>query len=275
MTSEDDIEVLRNIEDPIERGRRAGQLLNQYQQSANELARMRREAIEMAHEKYGLSYTTVAGQLGLTKGRISQIRTSAPSAERAFFGVGPVTIIVPERIGEYGRRMAVVSSEDDATAEELRELLSGLHLRTTKVRIPPETTEIEKGDVVLVCGPKSAPVGAILLETDPRIRIISTGKLWEITDLVSGLNYGSPMDTATPTASDVAYLARRRQGGRVVVHIAGIHATGSVGVAKYLTENVADLFKKLGDVSFSMIIGCSFEGTHIASTRAIAGPYKW
>ncbi|EQD44079.1 RNA polymerase, sigma-24 subunit, ECF subfamily [mine drainage metagenome] len=60
---------------------------------------MRREAIEIAHDLYGLSYTQVASELGLTKGRISQIRTSAPPAERAFFGVGPVTIIVPERIG--------------------------------------------------------------------------------------------------------------------------------------------------------------------------------
>ena len=275
MASEDDIEVLRNIVDPIERGRRAGQLLNQYQQSANELARMRREAIEVAHELYGLSYTQVASELGLTKGRISQIRTSAPPAERVFFGVGPVTIIVPERIGVYGRRMAVVASEDDATAEELRDLLTGLHLQAAKVRITPETTKIEEGDVVLVCGPTSAIVGAILLETDPRVRIVATSKHLEVADLASGLNYGSPMDAATPSDDDVAYLARRRQGGRVVVHIAGIHTAGSVGAAKYLTEHVADLFRKLGDVSFSMIIGCSFEGTQITSTRVIAGPYEW
>ena len=269
------METVRNISDPIERGRRAGQLLIRYQQSANELARIRREAIEIAHAEYGLSYTEVASKFGLTKGRISQIRTSAPLAERAFFGFGPVTVIVPERFGVYGRRMAVVASEDDAAAEELRDLLSQLHLQSTKVRIPPKTNEIEEGDIVLVCGPKSASVGAMLLETDPRIRMTSTGGQWEITDLVSGINYGSPMDAAIPSDGDVAYLARRRDGNRVIVHIAGIHATGSVGAASYLTEHVADLFKKLGDVSFSMVIGCRFEGTHIASTEVIAGPHIW
>ncbi|MFC7660888.1 helix-turn-helix domain-containing protein [Pseudonocardia benzenivorans] len=56
-----------------------------------ELARLRRAAIEEARDQLGGSYTEVAKAFGLTKGRITQIRNSAPPAHRAFFGVGPST----------------------------------------------------------------------------------------------------------------------------------------------------------------------------------------
>ena len=69
---------IRNIADPIERGRRAGDLLNSQQGVVNELAQIRREAIEIAHTESGLTYAEIASGLGLSKGRISQITTSTP-----------------------------------------------------------------------------------------------------------------------------------------------------------------------------------------------------
>ncbi|MHB1503629.1 MAG: sigma factor-like helix-turn-helix DNA-binding protein [Acidimicrobiales bacterium] len=275
MTGEDDVEALRKIPDPIERGQRAGDLLARYQQSAIELARLRREAIELAHEERGLSYTEIASKLGLTKGRISQIRTSAPPRERAFFGIGPVVVVVPERVGVAGRRMAVVAGEDDTAAEQLRDLLSQLHLQSTKVRISPETAEVEGGDVVLVCGPKSAVVASKLMESDPRVRLTNRTGQWKIVDLVAARDYESPMDAPEPSDGDLAYVARHREGARVLVHIAGIHAIGSVGAATFLAQEVADLFEEVGDVSFSMIIGCRFDGIDITSVETVAGPYVW
>jgi Sigma-70, region 4 len=53
-----------------------------YQQRAVELARLRRAAIEEAHRDRGLSYTEIAEALGITKGRITQIRDTAPLPER-------------------------------------------------------------------------------------------------------------------------------------------------------------------------------------------------
>jgi transcriptional regulator with XRE-family HTH domain len=275
MAGDGDVEALRKIPDPIERGRQAGDLLARYQQRATELARLRREAIESAHEECGLSYTEIASKLGLTKGRISQIRTSAPPRERAFFGIGPVTVVVPERVGVAGRRMAVVASEDDTAAEQLRDLLSQLHLESTKVRIAPETAEVGAGDVVVVCGPKSAVVASKLMESDPRVRLVDRAGQWRIADLVTGSDHESPMDALVPSDGDLAYLARRREGARVLVHIAGIHAIGSVGAAAHLTASVADLFEEVGDVSFSMVIGCRFDGIEITSTETVAGPYVW
>ncbi|MHB8457070.1 MAG: hypothetical protein ACYDBS_05200 [Acidimicrobiales bacterium] len=118
-------------------------------------------------------------------------------------------------------------------------------------------------------------MAAKLMESDPRVRLVDRTGQWRIADLVAGSDYGSPMDALVPSDGDLAYLARRREGARILVHIAGIHAIGSVGAAAHLARAVADLFEEAGDVSFSMIIGCRFDGIEITSTETVAGPYVW
>src|SRR5213082_1665578 len=95
--SADDFDSVRGDPDPVRRGLRATRLLTTYQQRAAELARLRKAAIEEAHRERGLSYTEIAKELGITKGRITQIRASDSRVERAFFGVGPVSVGVPYR----------------------------------------------------------------------------------------------------------------------------------------------------------------------------------
>jgi hypothetical protein len=74
---EDEFESVRRDPDPIRRGQRASSLLAHYQQRATELARLRKAAIEEAHRDRGMSYTEIAAALGITKGRITQIRNDA------------------------------------------------------------------------------------------------------------------------------------------------------------------------------------------------------
>src|SRR5947209_8313665 len=89
-----------------------------YQQRSVELARLRRDAINRAAQERGLSFTAVAEAIGLSKGRITQIRQSAPPTERAFFGVGPVTVAIPERQVEH-RPFPVLSAEDTEAARQV------------------------------------------------------------------------------------------------------------------------------------------------------------
>lgn len=91
MDSSDDFESVRRERDPLKRAKLATLLLSTYQQRSVELARLRKEAISDAASSTGMTYTAIAESLGLTKGRVTQIRQSAPPAERAFFGVGPLT----------------------------------------------------------------------------------------------------------------------------------------------------------------------------------------
>lgn len=62
---------------------------------------------------------------------------------------------------------------------------------------------------------------------------------------------------------------------RVVVHIAGIHAIGSLGAAHYLTSHLADLFAHTGPQPFSVVIRGWFDGLTISGSGLVAGPYPW
>lgn len=74
--SGDEFESIQTDRDPIRQARRATELLAIYQERSAELAQLRREAIERAAVEQGLSYAAVAGKIGLSKGRITQIRQS-------------------------------------------------------------------------------------------------------------------------------------------------------------------------------------------------------
>src|SRR5690242_5034056 len=221
-----------------------------YQQRATELARLRREAIEEAHETQGLTYTEIAAKFGITKGRITQIRGGAPARERAFFGVGPVHVGVPLREGTDDRMRSYVDAADLATQEDTATLLGSLALAVEPYTIPPDTTTLPDGDVVVICGPKSAPIGATLLDGDPRLGMVRNGRWW-IVDKTTGERFASPM-TDTGDA-DLGYLSRRRDGDRVIVHVAGIHSPGSRGVLHYLARHLGELYRDTGDSSFSLI----------------------
>jgi len=75
-----------------------------------------------------------------------------------------------------------------------------------------------------------------------------------------------------PRYSDVA---RHRSDERVVVHIAGIHAIGSLGATHYLTEHLADVFRQTGDRSCSLAVRATYDGLTITGSELAAGPYVW
>ena len=274
-TAGDDFDSVRADPDPVRRGQRATRLMTVYQQRAVELARLRRAAIEEAHRERGMSYTEIAEALGITKGRITQIRDAAPRPERAFFGVGPVSIGVPYRYRVTDRERPLIAAEDAQTGEQLEHLLTSLTLAVTRYQIEPDRASPPPGDTIVVCGPKSAPIGADLMARDPALRMIEKRGRWLVEDLRAGELIGSPADDDPPQDADLAYLARHVIDGRVVVHIAGIHAIGSLGTAHYLTSHLADLFAHTGAQPFSAVIRTWFDGLTISGSGLVAGPYPW
>ena len=275
MPSPDDFEDVRRDPDPIRRGRRATELLTVYQQRAAELARLRRAAIEDAHQDRGMSYTQIAAAMGITKGRISQIRGTAPAPERAFFGVGPVSVGVPLRHGVTDRRRPLIAAEDAQAGEEITWLLGGYGLTVTRYQIEPGTTAPLPGDTVVICGPKSAPVGAALLAQDGALGMREDAGRWQIVHRSTGEQYGSPADEPAPANADLAYVGRHQYGDHVAVHIAGIHAIGSLGAVRYLAAHLAELFAQAGDTSFSLVVRASYDGLAITGSGLVTGPFTW
>lgn len=271
----DDFDSVRRDPDPIRRGRRATELLTFYQQRATELARLRKGAIEQAHNEQGLSYTEIATALGITKGRVTQIRSTAPGPERVFFGVGPVAVGVPYRYQTTDRERPLIAAEDARTGDQLEQLLGALTLAVTRFQIEPGRAELPDGDAVVVCGPKSAPIAADLLERDPMLAMVKDDGRWWIEHQPSGERHGSPADEDESTDGDLAYIARHHLDERVVIHIAGIHAIGSLGATHYLTEHLADVFRETGDRSFSLAVRATYDGLTITGSELAAGPYVW
>jgi hypothetical protein len=269
----DDFDDVRRDPGPIRRGRRATELMSIYQQRATELARLRREAIEEAHVTKGMSYTEIAGELGITKGRVTQIRTGAPVRERAFFGVGPVHVGIPLRVGTDDRMRTYVDAADAATQTDTETLLAGLSLIAEPFHINTDAETTPAGDVVMICGPKSAPIGARLLDSDPKVGMVRAENRWWIEDKTTGERYASPLTEGGP--EDLGYVSRRHEGGRVIVHVAGIHSPGSRGVIYFLTGHLAAIYRETGDTSFSFAVRCHLDGVTVTGSELLAGPYVW
>jgi len=271
----DEFEAVRRDPDPLRRGRRATELLTLYQQRSTELARLRKAAIEEARRDQDLTYTEIAAALGITKGRITQIRGSAPSAERGFFGVGPVAVGVPWRYQTTDRERPLIAAEDAKSGDLTDQVLTDLGFTVTRFQLGPETDELPDGDAVVICGPKSAPAASALLAADPRLGFVQANGRWSLQETGSGVRHDSPSDNTTPESVDLGYLGRHRIGSRTVVHIAGIHTMGSLGVVDYLAKHLADIYAQTKDHEFSCVIRAEFDGLDLTGSSLAAGPFLW
>jgi hypothetical protein len=265
--TDDDFDSVRREPDPRRQGRRATALLAVYQQRTIELARLRREGIRRLQEEEGLSYAAVAAEFGLSKGRIGQITQSAPPAERALFGVGPVSVAVPLRSGGQ-RALPVLASEDLLAYERLTAYLRDLMFQVEQVRIPVDGGWTPRGDVVAICGPKSSPVTAAALAADPLLDYRESGGRWAIVDRATGQEFRSPLDDGA-TGRDIAYVGRLPIPGGSLLLVAGVHALGSVGAVDWLVRHAAELYRQVGEGPFSLVTASRHDGERVVASEAL------
>lgn len=267
----DEFEQVRRERDPLRQAQRATDLLATYQQRGVELARLRRDAVERAADELGLSYSAVAARIGLSKGRITQIRQSAPPAERGFFGVGPLTVAVPLR-AMPDRPSGVIAHEDALALERLTGLLTALQFQVRTLHIPPDGVWRPPPEAIAICGPKSSDVTAEAIASDPHLTFDHGPEgHWSIRDKTSDDEVKSPMDEGIDS-EDVAYVGRLRYQGHLLFVIAGIHALGSLGAVDYLTANLRTLYATVGQAPFSLVVRSTFDGTTVTKSEALWGP---
>lgn len=264
---------IRNDPDPVRRARRLTEALTRLKQEEIELGRLRRVAIEEAASS-GLSYSEVARQVGVSRGRVSQIRADSAAAERAFFGIGPIGLAYPLR-RIPGRTLPMVAEEDVRARDELQAMLTSFSFAVELDGIDPEQDwEPSQVDLVAICGPKSSPTIARVLTADPVLNfdLDDTGR-WGIEERATGHRHLSAMDDAEPEASDIAYLGRIPfDERRSLLLIAGVHAMGSVGVIDYLVNHLADLYRQVGTSQFSMVIRSTYQPDGTITTSEPACP---
>jgi hypothetical protein len=263
--SPDPFEEVRAESDALRQARRATELMAVYQQRGIELARVRREAIERAARETGMSFTAVAAALGLSKGRISQIRRTAPPAERILFGVGPLTIAVPLR-SMPGRDIGVIAAEDNLSAQRLTDVLEGLQFEVRSFQIPTSGEWDPVDGAIAICGPKSSRVTAEAIDSDPWLSFQpdEDGR-WVIRDRETHQPLVSPLDR-DKEGEDIAYVGRLAYQGGTLFVIAGVHAMGSLGAVEYISEHLEDLYQRVGPHRFSMVVRSRFQGDKVIET---------
>lgn len=267
MDSSDDFESVRRERDPLKRAKLATLLLSTYQQRSVELARLRKEAISDAASSTGMTYTAIAESLGLTKGRVTQIRQSAPPAERAFFGVGPLTVALPLRASAE-RPLGTVAVEDAMAADAMTELLHSYQFQVERLHIPVGGEYEPPRETLAICGPKTSNVTAQAISHDPHYTFApNETERWVITEKATGRTVAQAAVDSHP-----AYIGRLPFGDSTIFIVAGIHALGSLGAVKYLRDNAAALYSDCGDSCFSVIVDSRFNGTECVSSESLTEP---
>ena len=266
--SPDEFEDVQAEPDALRQARRATELMAIYQQRGTELARLRREAIERAALETGMTFSAVATAVGLSKGRISQIRQSAPPAERALFGVGPLTVAVPLRQSP-GRASGVIAAEDSLAAQRLTETLEALQFEVRQFQIPTSGDWNPVDGAIAICGPKSSRITAEAIESDPWLSFQADGDdTWVIRDRDTGQALISPLDRDSGS-EDIAYVGRLAYQGGTLFVIAGVHAIGSLGAVEYLGQHAGELYERVGTRCFSMAVRSQFEGDKVIETEEL------
>ncbi|MFD5109238.1 sigma-70 family RNA polymerase sigma factor [Streptomyces cinereoruber] len=270
------IEEVRRVsamQDHALRVKAAVDLMTELQAAVIETSRMRKESIAWLR-KNGHSMADVAKLMGVSRARVAQLRDAGPPPERAFLGAQYVQVAVPTRPGER----EYVAVEDSSTGQRMLALAQSLQLDGELQYIPVSgEIDLNRDDLVVVCGPKSSDAVAAVFGQDPRLAFetLPDGR-WALVERESGKVYASPSDdpqNATP--ADVAYLGRlpRPDGQGTFLLIAGVHAVGSLGVAHYLSENLAYLYEEAGTSPFSMVVACDYtpEGKSVTASRSASG----
>jgi hypothetical protein len=81
-------------------------------------------------------------------------------------------VAIPLRKGIVERERVLIAAEDSATADQLESVLADQMVTSIRTTITPDSTGLPTGDAIVVCGPKSAPVGEWLLDRDPCLGMI-------------------------------------------------------------------------------------------------------
>lgn len=272
-----DLKALCELADPAARAQRASQLVGEYQTAVGELSRIRREAIEELIT-LGKSQTDIAGLLGMTRARVGQLLSSGPKTERVFLGTGMLTIAVGGKQEADKRGSGRVLAQEDLTAyNRLQELARALGLDARhEVIEPPGFVNLNRENLVVICGPRLSPMIGQLLEADRNLGFENDDQGWYLVNKARDTVYRSPMDTGGST--DHAYLGRlpRLDGRGSFLYIAGIHAIGALGVVHHLENHLTELYSEVKTKRFSMLVTCEFDAKtlEIKESRRLSPIYR-
>lgn len=258
-------ERLRALE-PWARAAGASEGITFHQEEVNELSLIRREAIDELLSQ-GLKQAVIAERLGMTRARISKLLSSGPKPSRAFLGTGNLTVAIGGKFeSQKSNPSAVISAESLAAYHVIKDLASEYGLDAEYELVPPPgMVRLNRTNLVVMTSPRLLPLVGQVLESDPHLSFESGGQGWFLRDKTGGEVFRSPIDSGMN--ADYAYIGRlpRPDGKGSFLYLAGIHAMGTLGAARYVAEHMDELYGQVKTRRWSTLIECHFD----ADTRKI------
>jgi hypothetical protein len=262
---DDDVDDLNAIADPAERAKRASELAAAYQAAMTEVSRVRREALDELLSQ-GMTHAEIAAKIGTTRVRVTQLLSSGPRPERAFLGTGTLTVAIGGKF-EQSRRdrntQPVVSTEAMKAYETLSTMARTLSLQTEyEVVPPPGMVNLNRTNLIVLTSPRLLPFVGQVLDSDPRYGFVTDDRGLYLIDRETGTEYRAPQDV-TGEPCDYAYVGRlpRPDGRGTFLYLAGIHAMGTLGAARYIEENLDGLYRDLKTRRFSLLVRAEYQPT--------------
>lgn len=257
------LDDVKGMNDPVSRATEAHALTGRLQDFAADCQGLRNDAMNEALRETTMNSSQLAAQLGISKGRVSQLAKSGPPPERNFLGTGKLTVGLGGKVEDgTGKKNPgpVIAQEDFQTYDHLRSLADDLGLSTTYEMIPPPgAVKLNRPNLVVICGPRLSPLIEQILESDPHLQFQHDEQGWYLVDRTQGAIYRSPMDEGGN--EDIAYFGRlpRPDGRGTFLYVAGIHAMGSGGVVHWLGDEIANAYKEVKTRRFSTLIKSKFD----------------
>jgi hypothetical protein len=159
----------------------------------------------------------------MSRSRVSQLLSAGVRPERAFLGVGKLTVAIGAK-QEANRRDPgeVVSVESFTAYEMLAELARAVGLDAVyEVVPPPGHVHLNRPNLIVLTNPRLLPFLAQVMEADPHLRYVIDDQGWYIHDETSGTDYRSPRDHGE--TADYGYVGRlpRPDGKGTFLYLAG------------------------------------------------------
>jgi len=272
------LSTIQQLDDPTVRAREVHSVIEGHQGSVNKFSATRRDSFEEL-VKQGMSITKIADAVGISRSRVSQLRSSGIKAERLFFGTGRVTVAIGSK-PEQGRRDAakkhMISGEASEAYNLISDTIRSLGLDVEQEIVPPNgLVNLNRESLVVLCSVRLLPFLAQVMAADSHLDFIEDEQGWHLKDHSTDTVYRSPRDSGE--SKDIGYVGRLPgPGGKTTfLYAAGIHAEGTLGAAKWLTDNASDLYKKLKLQRFSTLVESEFDGSGATtSVRQLTALYR-
>lgn len=254
----------------------AGELIDRLASVSSELSRIRREALEEMKTE-SKSNAQIAREINLDPSRVSRILTKGTPPERALLSPqgDPVTIALGSKL-EVGRTdPSDMISRDAANAYDLlKDSLSAYGVQATREVVPsPGLVDLNRENLIVIGSPKVLPLLSQVLGADPVYTFSEDEWGRHLLNKETREVYRSPKDMGK--SADYAYVGRlpRPDGQGTFLYLAGIHAPGTNGAARYLIDNLAEVYRAVRTRRFSVLVEAEYDTSrdrNITATRVLA-----